>query len=57
MVITIIMAQVTPMDTAAMQQYNLILSQKIDHSQTTRVQDLPVDTDPPLTLCSQLTMR
>lgn len=57
MVITITTAQVTPMDTAVMQQYSPILSQKIGHSQTTPVQGLLVDTGPPLTPCSQLTMH
>ena len=54
---TITTAQVTPMDTAAMQQYSLTLSQKTDHSRMTLVQDLLADTDPHLTPCSQLTMH
>ena len=54
---TITTAQVTPMDTVAMQQYSLTLSQKIDHSRTTPVQGLLADTVPHLTPCSQLTMR
>jgi hypothetical protein len=54
---TITTAQVTPMDTAAMPQYSLTLSQKIDPSQTTPVQGLLADTVPHLTPCSQLMMR
>jgi hypothetical protein len=54
---TITMVQVTLMDMGAMQQYNLILSQKIDHSQMTRVQGQLADTDLLLIPCSQLTMR
>ena len=54
---TITTAQVTPMDTAAMQQYNLILSQKIDHNRMIPVQDLLADTVPRLTPCSKLTMH
>jgi hypothetical protein len=54
---TITTAQVIPMDTAAMPQYNLILSQKIDYSQMTPVQGLHADTGPLPTPCSQLTTR
>ena len=55
--VTITTAQVTPMDTAAMQRYSPILSQKIGHNQTTLVQDLLADTVPRLTPCSKLTMH